>query len=469
MAQRKSRMNVLLIAIDDMRPELGCYGAKHVHSPNIDRLASTGTVFTRAYCQQAVCSPSRTSLLTGLRPDTTKVYDLQTHFRGTIPQAVTLPEAFKNAGYQTTGLSKIFHGGLDDGQSWTIPWWRPGGAAWNSEENARAAEKLEARLKQSQWKIAQNANARGSRPPSWSAPDVADDELPDGQTANQAVACLRALKDKPFFLATGFLKPHLPFIAPKKYHDLYPEAAKIELPDYPEDPSNLPPWAKHDNGELRTYGDIGQNEITTAKARELVRAYYAAISYTDAQIGKVLAELDRLGLRENTAIVLFGDHGWHLNNHGLWHKHTVFEKATRSLLVASVPGQKKRGTRCDALVEFVDILPSLCEAASVKAPASLAGRSFVPLLDDPAKKWKEGAVSQYPRVHQGQRLMGYSLRTARYRYTEWRKREGAGVLARELYDYQVDPNESANRAGDPANAGLMKKLAEQLAGVAGPA
>jgi iduronate 2-sulfatase len=487
----KKKMNILFIAIDDLRPELGCYGAKHVHTPNLDALAKTGTVFTRAYCQQAVCSPSRTSLLTGLRPDTTKVYDLQTHFRLNLPDAVTLPQYFREQGYTTAGLSKIFHEGLDDSRSWSIPSWRPGdGPAWKSAESADAARNLDKTLRESNWKIGPPVSDAG---PSYDSPDVADDALPDGQTANQAIAALRTLKDQLFFLAVGFLKPHLPFVAPKKYFDLYGDPKRIEMPDYPETPAQMPPWAGHSNGELKSYADIKEmpvpperagagrgptkwlrNKIAAAplpavpqwKARELVRAYYAAISYTDAQVGKVIAELDRLGLRENTAIVVFGDHGFHLNNHGLWHKQTVFEKATRSPLIASVPGQKRKGTTCTRLVEFVDIYPTLADIAGLKPPANLEGQSFRPLLDNPSAPGKIAALSQYPRTYEGKRLMGYSLRTERYRYTEWRvigTTSATGeVLGRELYDYQQDPQESRNRAADPASRAVIEQLAIQL-------
>jgi arylsulfatase A-like enzyme len=463
LAQARKKMNVLLIAIDDMRPELGCYGAKQVHSPNIDALAARGTVFTRNYCQQAVCSPSRTSLLTGLRPDTTKVYDLQLHFRANLPDHVTMPELFKNNGYQTAGFSKIYHGGLDDTQSWSIPWWRPGQKeAWNSNEARVAAERFTAKLKADAWRIGPSGGPAGSRGPSWEAPDVADDALADGKTANQVVAALGAMKGEPFFIGAGFLKPHLPFIAPKRYFDLY-DPNKIEMPDYAEAPQGAPPFAGHNNGELRSYGDIGDKPITEAKARELVRAYYAAISYTDAQVGKVLRALDAHGLRENTMVVLFGDHGWHLNNHGLWQKHTNYEKATNSLLIASMPGQKKAGASTKALTEFVDIYPSVAEAAGLRVPANLEGKSFVPLLDQPQRKWKAAAFSQYPRGHQGRQMMGYSMRTERYRLTEWVTRDAQReVVARELYDYQSDPREAFNMAEKPERRELVAALSKQL-------
>ena len=460
-------MNVLLIAVDDLRPELGCYGAKHIHSPNIDALARRGSIFTRAYCQQAVCSPSRTSILTGLRPDTTRIYDLQHHFRGTVPDAVTLPEHFKNNGYTSAGMGKLFHGGLDDAQSWSIPWWGTAQKqAWNSPEAVAHAKSATEKLKANQWTIAPSGNRPGSRGPSWEASEMGDDQLPDGRTAAQAVAALKELKGKPFFLGVGFVKPHLPFVAPKRYFDLYP-ADKIEMPDYAEVPQGAPAFAGTNSGELRSYGDIGNGKISAEKARELVRAYYACTSYTDAMIGKVLGELDRQGLRENTMIVLFGDHGWHLNNHGQWNKHTNYEKATNSLLIASMPGQKQRGVKCERLVEFVDIFPSIADAAGLKVPEALEGTSFVPLLDDPKRKWKSAAFSQYPRTHEGQALMGYSMRDARFRLTEWRKRGTSEVVARELYDYREDPHESVNRAERPELQRQIAAMSAQITRIAG--
>ncbi|MBZ2187265.1 MAG: sulfatase [Bryobacter sp.] len=458
--------NVLLIAIDDMRPELGCYGARHVHSPNIDALARRGTVFTHAYCQQAVCSPSRTSLLTGLRPDTTKIYDLQHHFRGTVPDAVTLPQLFKQNGFTTAGFGKLFHGGLDDNPSWSIPWWGPNQqAAWNSPEARTRAQRLEQRLKENNWTIPPTSSPAGSRGPSWEASSQSDDQLPDGRTLNQAIAALPTLKQNPFFLGVGFAKPHLPFIAPSQYFDLYP-LNKIEMPDYPEPPSGAPPFAGTNSGELRYYGDIGNGKISSEKARELVRAYYACISYTDALIGRLLTALDREGLRDSTMVVLFGDHGWQLNNHGLWNKHTNYEKATRSLLIASLPGQRSPGKPCHSLVEFIDIYPSMASAAGLTPPAACQGASFLPQLDNPKSPGKPAAFSQYPRTHEGQRLMGYSLRDARFRYTEWRKRGSTDVVARELYDYQSDPNESRNHAADPAHLDRIKKMSAAISQIA---
>lgn len=453
----KARPNVLFIAVDDMRPDLGCYGNTFAKTPNLDKLASQGMVFTRAYCQQAVCSPSRTSLLTARRPDTTRVYELQTHFRKTIPDVVTLPEHFRNNGYVTTSLSKIFHGGLDDPQSWSIPSWVPGSpAAWNTPENAARNKAQWVRLKESGLRAAPAPPTRAQRGPAWNAPDVEDNALPDGKTAETAIRALGELKGKPFFLATGFLKPHLPFVAPKRYFDLHP-ADTVRMLDYAAPPKGVPPIALHNFGELRAYADMPEKgEIPEAKALELIRAYYAALSYTDAQIGKVLAELDRLGLRENTIVIVWGDHGYHLGNHGLWNKHSNFERAVHVPLIVSVPGQRG-GRKSGALTEFVDIYGSLAELCGLPKPEGVEGTSFVPLLQRPNRTWKSAAFSQYPRG----KTMGYSIRTERYRYTEW-VTPGTDDTPAELYDYDADPEESQNFAVQPDKAGLVRELSAKL-------
>ncbi len=467
------RLNVLFIAIDDLRPDLGCYGVKSVHSPNIDRLAGAGTVFTRAYCQQAVCSPSRTSLLTGRRPDTTKVYDLQTHFRIHLPDVVTLPQHFKQHGYHTQSMGKIFHGGLDDPQSWSVDSWFPAGRkSYHKPESLKAIEEVRSRLKAEGRLYKEEVVRRDEKTgavlkvkrsgqrangPAWEDPDVADSELGDGMVADKAVETLRQIKDKTFFLAVGFYKPHLPFIAPDKYFDLYP-AAGIRLAANPFAPKNVPPIAMHDFGELRSYSDMPKvGPVSDAKARELVRAYRAASSFTDAQIGRVLDELDRLGLRDKTVVVLWGDHGWHLGEHGIWCKHSNFEVATRVAMIISAPKQKTAGKPTIALSEFVDIYPTLCELAGLPVPDGLEGTSLVPVMNDPGRPWKKAAFSQYPR----QKVMGYSLRTERYRYTEWAEpgREPVGV---ELYDHQSDPEENVNVAGFAENKELIAKLSRML-------
>jgi iduronate 2-sulfatase len=466
------KYNVLFIAVDDLRPQTGCYGHPLMKTPNIDALAQSGILFNRAYCQQAVCSPSRTSLLTGLRPDTTRIYDLQTHFRKTIPKVVTLPEYFKNHGYHTQAFSKVYHDGLDDPQSWSVPHWKPHASAYAKPETLEALKNEKERLRAQgktvggqevlerdpktglPLKVKQLPRVMG---PSWEDPDVPDNALADGMTADKAIETMRQLKDKRFFLAVGFLKPHLPFVAPKKYFELY-DRSSIKLAENPYPPIGVPDLAMTDWGELRAYSDIPKRgPLPREQARDLIRAYYAATSYVDAQIGRVLEELENLGLADKTVVVLWGDHGWHLGEHGLWCKHTNFEEATRSLLIMRIPGQKNPGVKTDALVEFVDIYPTLCEACGLPVPDGLEGTSLVPLIEKPNRPWKKAAFSQYPRS----KVMGYSIRTDRYRYTEWAE-PGKPPVGIELYDHERDPGENINLANRADYRHVAKELAEML-------
>jgi iduronate 2-sulfatase len=469
-AAEKPRFNVLFIAVDDLRPCFGVYDGP-ARAPNLDRLASRGTTFLRAYCQQAVCSPSRTSLLTGLRPDTTRVYELETHFRKNLPDAVTLPQHFKQQGYFTRGLSKIFHNGLDDPQSWSVPHWMPSAVVdWHepatladmrsrrtqlvAEGQEVAGTKAEVDPKTGTVLRQKNPKVRAYGPP-WECFDAPDDTYPDGRTAAEAIQALQQVKaaGKPFFLAVGFLKPHLPFCAPKKYFDLY-DRKKIDLARFRHLPPGVPEWVGNNSGELRSYLGVPKEgpAADDEQSRDLIRAYYAATSFMDAQLGKVLDEFDRLGLRDNTIVVLWGDHGWHLGEHGLWCKHTNFEEATRAPLIFCLPGQKQHGTKTAALVEFVDIYPTLCDAAGLPIPAGLAGQSFLAQVHDPAAPGKTAAFSQYPR----RQAMGYSVRTDRWRYTEW------GTVFKELYDQQHDPDETTNLADKPEHAGTVAELSALL-------
>lgn len=433
-------LNVLFIAVDDLRPQLGCYGNKMVKSPNIDQLAASGLLFERAYCQQAVCSPSRTSLLTGLRPDSTKVYDLVTHFRTTIPDVVTLPQHFKNHGYQTAWWGKLFHANLLDPVSWTQQ-----GDQMEPKSNWRAYATDEAKA------IAEQNKGAG---PAYEMADLPDNAYPDGKIAEKAIETMRQLKDKPFFLAVGFFKPHLPFNAPRKYWDLY-NPSDFSLPELQSAPRNAPALASTGWGELRNYAGIpAKGPMSDEQARQLIHGYHACVSYTDAQIGKVLDELKRLGLDKNTVVVLWGDHGWKLGEYGQWAKHTNFEIDTRVPLVARIPGMKASGKKTNALVEFVDIYPFLCEAVGLPKPPHLQGTSFMPLLSKPAMAWKKTAFSQYPR---GGGVMGYSMRTDRYRYTKWLKPDGS-VVATELYDLRKDPRASVNVAQEAAYAKALPEL-----------
>ncbi len=443
----KQQPNILFIAVDDLRPQLGCYGNETVQSPHIDKLAKSGVLFKRAYCQQAVCSPSRTSLMTGRRPNTTKVWDLKTHFRTTIPDVVTLPQYFKNNGYHTQSIGKIYHdpASAQDAISWSVP------------------EILAVTKREGKYVLPSNLQHKSAKAASSERADVPDNAYVDGQVADSALEVLRKIKDKPFFLAVGFRRPHLPFSAPKKYWDIY-DHKNIVLPVHRSLPPDIPPYAAHKNEELRGYSDIGPNVITDDKTRELLRGYYAAISYTDAQVGKVLDELDRLNLTKNTIIVLWSDHGFHLGEKGLWAKATNYELDTRVPLIIAAPG-KKSDVISNGLVELVDLYPTLADLAGLRIPDGLEGTSLAPLLTRPGQPWKNAVFSQFPRpwIYKGTPdLMGYAMRTDRYRYVEWRNFKTAEVKAVELYDDQVDPAEVNNIASLPANITLVKELKQKL-------
>lgn len=443
--------NVLFIAIDDLRPELGCYGKEYIHSPNIDRLAREGFVFDRAYCQQAVCSPSRTSLMTGLRPDATRVYDLQTHFRENVPDVVTLPQHFMQQGYHTEFWGKIYHAAILDSLSWSV-------------EGGNQDRRIEPQWPQENWRayVLERSNAIADRNNGGGLPYeravVPDTAYPDGIIAARAIKTLQELsrQDQPFFLGVGFYKPHLPFNAPQKYWDLY-DSTDITLSEFPAPPEGTPDLATTGWGELRNYASVPQTgDIDPTLARRLIHGYRACVSYTDAQVGKLLDELDRLDLRRNTIIVLWGDHGWKLGDYGDWTKHTNFEIDTRAPLMVSVPDMSKAGERTDALVEFVDIYPSLCELAGLPLPDHLQGTSFVPLLESPAQAWKDVALSQFPR--QQEKIMGYSMRTADYRYTRWQQRDTRQVVAQELYAHQNNVLVAENLAKQPDYANVVQEL-----------
>jgi arylsulfatase A-like enzyme len=411
-------------------------------------------VFTRAYCQQAVCNPSRVAVMTGRRPENTGVLDLPTFFRDKVPDAVTVAQHFKAHGYYTQSFGKIFHtghGNKDDAESWSAPSFRPG-AARKDDAKAKAAPKPKAK----------KGGADNSATPPYASPDVADDALADGRIAARAIEVLRDVKDKPFFLAVGFLKPHLPFVAPKRYWDLYDPSA-IPLAPNQDPPKGAPAYASNNAGELRGYqGMPKQGPIPEAEQRKLKHGYYACVSYMDAQVGKLLAVLDELKLRDNTVVILWGDHGWQLGEHGTWAKHTAWEDATRSPLVISVPGQKSAGKKSDALVEFVDIFPTLADVCRLPAPAGVEGTSFRPLLDDPGRGWKSAAFSVWPKnIPRQGRGMGRAIRTDRYRLVEWRA-EGKEPAAYELYDHRTDPREDENLAGRSEHRAIVEALTKQL-------
>ncbi len=426
-ADAQGQYNVLFIVVDDLRPLLGCYGHPEIHTPNIDRLAERGTVFNRAYCQYPLCSPSRTSMLTGLRTETTGVLNNSQDFRKKLPDTIALPQHFKTHGYHTQSVGRIAHLPQlqDDENSWSVASWRPLWLPFDIETT-----------------------------PSWQALDVEDDDLRDGKTARRAVRVLNQIKDQQFFLAVGFYKPHLPFKAPQKYFELYDTQA-FDLPASSVSPKDAPDSALTNWSAIRAYQDLplGTTLLSDAKTLELIRAYAAATSYTDAQIGRVLAQLDRLGLTERTVIVFCGDHGHHLGEHGIWGKQTLFEVSLRSPLIVSVPQQQSSET--EALAELVDIYPTLCDACQLPTPVQLEGTSLIPVIEQPTRPWKTAAFSQFGGGTHG----GISIRTERYRYTEWGQNGSRGV---ELYDYEANPDETVNIGSLPENAELVAHLSERL-------
>ena len=462
--------NVLFLAVDDLRPELGCYGRKQVISPHIDRLAAQGVRFDRAYCQYPVCHASRGSLLTGRRPDTLGTDFRLSAIRQRIPDLITLPQQFKRHGYDTRSFGKIYHGSFetaylgrtfDDPASWSRPGWFGSSQYYFTPRGIEVAREVYAK------KSAKKGGGGG--PDAWKsafvqglateAPDVPDRTLYDGVMTDRAIAALGELKDQPFFLGVGYLKPHLPFVAPKKYWDLY-ERAKLAMPWPAAPPRGAPEVARHSHGELRVqYTNMRDEILSEAQVRELLHGYYACVSFIDAQIGRLLGELDRLGLRDNTIVVLWGDHGWHLGEQSLWGKMTGFELSARVPLIVCAPDRKARGAGSSALVEFVDLFPTLCELSGLPQPNGLEGTSFVPLLDAPDRPWKPAAFTQLVR---GQ-ATGRSIRTERYRFTRWTSTKAPNeIVGVELYDYAASPLETENLAGRPEHAALEQKLAAAL-------
>ena len=436
--------NVLFIAVDDMNADLGCYGHPLVKSPNIDRLAKEGVRFDRAYCQFPLCSPSRSSLMTGLRPGTTRVFNLQYHFRTGLPDVVTLSQFFGQHGYYYARVGKIYHygnpgdigtSGLDDPKSWQ-EFINPAG---------RDKTTLETDIINYTPK-----RGLGSAMSFLSDKDGADADHTDGKVATEAIKLLEKHASEPFFLAVGFYKPHTPYIAPKKYFDFYP-LEKIQLPPQPaEHLEHIPRPALSSTQPWPLFG------VTTNQARECKQAYYAAISFVDAQIGRVLDALDRLKLRDNTIVVFWSDHGYHLGEHGLWMKQSCFEESARVPLIIAAPSQKARGKVSPRTVELLDLYPTLADLAGLTPPKNLEGASLRPLLDDPQAKWTRPAFTQVQRAG----FPGYSVRTERWRYTEW----DDGAKGAQLYDHDQDPQELKNLAADPKHAKTvaeMKALVKQ--------
>ncbi|MFT5470867.1 MAG: iduronate 2-sulfatase [Verrucomicrobiales bacterium] len=433
------RPNVLFIAVDDMRAELGCYGSPTVISPNIDRLASQGTLFEHAYCQQAVCNPSRASLLTGLYPSTLGIWDLPTHFRDKRPDIVTLPGHFKANGYHAEGIGKIFHNWRqDDYKGDAVSWSVPETMHYNSHGNDKAVVEGE---------LPPNLDDT----PKIDLRDVPDEAYFDGRIANLAVDALGRLKksEEPFFLAVGFWKPHSHFNAPKKYWDLY-DRERIQPPKNPNPPDGVPEIALHDGREIcRSFKDRPNGRPTAVDTIALRHGYYANISFVDAQVGKVLDELDRVGLRDSTIVVFWSDHGFHLGEHGLWAKTSNFELDAKVPMIIATPDHPE-GQRAAGVVELLDLYPTLAELCGLPAPKhKLEGVSLKPMLDDPDATVKPAAFTWHPRPayppgRSNPDAMGYSMRTATHRYTEWRDFESDELVAGELYDHRVDPDENTN-------------------------
>lgn len=424
-----TRPNVLFIATDDLNNDLGGYGHRIVRTPNLDRLARRGVRFDRAYCQFPLCSPSRSSLMTGLRPDTTRVFDLQYHFRTGLPHVVTLPQMFRGGGYTAARVGKIYHYG-NPGQIGTSGLDDP--PSWDEVHNPAGIDRtrLESALTNYTPK-----RGLGSAMAFHADPAGRDEEHTDGMVATRAVEWLERHREEPFFLAVGFYKPHTPYIAPKKYFDLY-EKARITLPELPVGYTNRVP--RPALGGTQPWPYFG---VTEDQARDCVRAYYAVISFLDAQVGRLLDAVDRLGLRENTIVVFWSDHGYHLGEHGLWMKQSNFEQSARVPLIIAVPGMRSAGRACARPVELLDLYPTLADLAGLPAPDGLQGTSLRPLLEHPRAEWRRPAFTQVQRGG----FPGHSVRTERWRYTEW----DFGKRGLELYDHRRDPAEMRNLASDP--------------------
>ncbi|KAA3613794.1 MAG: DUF4976 domain-containing protein [Calditrichaeota bacterium] len=485
----EKRPNILFISIDDLRPDLGCYGNTEIQTPNIDKFAATGVVFTQNHCQSAVCAPSRASLMTGLRPDSTRVWHLGDKFREINPDAVTIPQYFKKFGYHTVSLGKIFHNFMPDSVSFDEPDLRP--PKYRTQEMVkRDAETFYFDKKIQERQVTLRAEKLKRRPaainyadgwnvgPAWEDSEAPDSAFYDGAQTDLAIETLKRLKtsNEPFFMALGYYRPHLPFTVPKKYWDLY-DPQEITPAINPFLPEDAPVFTMNSMYELRGYEGFehikhpSQFHIDDEAARRLKHGYYASVSYVDACIGKLLHALDALGLAENTIIVVFGDHGWKLGEHNSWCKQTNYNIDTHAPLIISAPDVKAKGQASPALTELVDIFPTLCDMAGIKKPTYLQGTSLSPLLNQPEKKWKDAVFSQFhrrPRITpDGKRYMGYSMRTQRYHYVEWyywdnKTKLATEFVARELYDHESDPNENKNIAQNTENMQIIDRLSKKL-------
>lgn len=429
LAPAAERPNILFISVDDLRPELGCYGRSMIQSPNIDRLAESGLVFEEAHCQVPVCGASRASLMTGLYPTANRFVTYYTTAQTDAAGIPDIPTWLREFGYTTISNGKIYHDRNDNSDSWDDIFRGKDFKVYHKPEN-----------------IALPSNDQ----PAFEDADVGDLDYAGGPVMQKTIEDLRRAKEAgtPFFIAAGFTKPHLPFNAPKKYWDLY-DRASLELADNPLPPEGAPREAIHQWGELRSmYGGVPKKgALSDDYARTLIHGYYACVSYTDAMIGELLEELDRLGMREKTIVILSGDHGWQLGEHSLWCKHALFKTSLNSPLIVSAPGYQS-GRRSKSLVEFVDIYPTLCELVGVELPPHLQGTSLVPILEDDSATVKDAAFSRY---HSGE-----AVKMGRFHYAEWNN--GAHML----YDHSRDPDENVNVAGEPEYAEVVEKMSKRL-------
>ena len=455
--------NVLFIAADDLRNDLNCYGATHISTPNFDRLAEESVIFDRAYCQQAVCHPSRASLMTGKMPDTIGVTNLYSDLRVASPDVVTLPQHFRGHGYIAESYGKIYHaahGHNGDPGSWSVPPHRfKGGEQYVIPENREMRSANRAKLAKAE--AAGESLGGPKNGPVFERAADSYSEYRDGAMMLDARKGLRRLAEgsDPFFLAVGFSKPHLPFNAPEEFWKLYEGANEPKLPGNPYPPSGVTQYSMHTNGELRSYAGVPwDGNISDELTMDLRQGYYACVSYIDSLLGDLLGDLDSQGLREDTIIVFWSDHGFKLGEHGLWHKHTNFELDCRVPFMISAPGYRD-GQRSGSLVELVDLFQTLCDLAGLPIPADLEGSSLRPVLKNPERSIRPYAQSQYPR---GRNIMGYTIKTDRFRYIEWTEMDSGNVVAEELYDHYIDGEENINQARNPSYRSELPRLSAWL-------
>jgi len=481
--------NILFVSIDDLGPNLGSYDNKYIKSPNLDEFAQNGMTFRNTYCQAAVCAPSRASLMTGLRPDSTRVWHLGDKFREIHPDIVTLPQHFNSNGYHTVCIGKIFHNYMPDSISWDEPDLRPSQylrPEWLKRDgetfyvNKETQKKQEIKRNELVSKKLDYYADGWNNGPAWEMEDVHDSAYFDGAQTELAKRTLTRLSknEKPFFMALGYFRPHLPFAVPKKYWDLY-DRDSLPLASNPYLPKQSPIMSMNSMYELRGYDGFSkikhpsENVMAEDTARILKQGYYASVSYVDTQFGKIIQHLKELDIYDNTIIIIWGDHGWKLGEHNGWCKQTNYNIDIHVPMIICSPNQPNKGKQTFELTELVDIYPSLCELAGITPPTYLQGTSFVPLIKEPNRSWKKAAFSQFHRrpkvTPDGGRYMGYSIRTKDYHYVEWYEwdeniKEKGKYVVNELYDINNDPEENNNISNYSANKEIIEQLALQLSG-----